>query len=80
MHFVSYRSRTLNEIVNFSAPLRVYDHLYHEEIERYIAMRSVPHDEDRTVLICVGKNGIVTQQVFSCRATLDWHSLKFGFK
>ena len=48
-------SRTLNEIVNFSAPLRVYDHLYHEEIERHIAMRSVPHDEDRTVLICVGK-------------------------
>ena len=48
-------SRTTSEIINFGAPLKVYRHLYHDEIERHIAMRSVPHDEDRTVLVCVGK-------------------------
>jgi len=48
-------SRTISEIINFGAPLRVYRHLYHDEIERHIAMRSVPHDQDRTVLVCVGK-------------------------
>ena len=40
-------SRSMHEVIHFRAPLQLYRHLYHVELERHIQSRSVAHDEDR---------------------------------
>lgn len=73
-------SRSMHEVIHFRAPLQLYRHLYHVELERHIQSRSVAHDEDRTVIVCVGKEWYRFPTSFFLSSNTRLNFIDDGFK